>query len=127
MPSTTWTTLLPALKMGWLWRGFEYEYGQDPDEKYQEMVREVNALRCELPADIFRIEIRKFSPTDVSIVQVALQSEVASDKELGEQADRLKEQLEKVKTLKNVAVGGSRKQQCAFRSTLKRWRRRALP
>ncbi|WP_375447038.1 efflux RND transporter permease subunit [uncultured Fibrella sp.] len=84
----------------------EYEYGQDPDEKYQEMVREVNALRAELPADMFRIEIRKFSPTDVSIVQVALQSEVASDKELGEQADRLKEQLEKVKTLKNVASWG---------------------
>ncbi|MEZ0542349.1 efflux RND transporter permease subunit [Fibrella arboris] len=84
----------------------EYEYSQDPDEKYQEMVREVNALRAELPADIFRIEIRKFSPTDVSIVQVALQSEVASDKELGEQADRLKEQLEKVKSLKNVASWG---------------------
>lgn len=84
----------------------EYEYSQDPDEKYQEMVREVNALRAELPADLFRIEIRKFSPTDVSIVQVALQSEVASDKELGEQADRLKEQLEKVKTLKNVASWG---------------------
>ncbi|MEZ0609740.1 efflux RND transporter permease subunit [Fibrella sp. WM1] len=84
----------------------EYEYSQDPDEKYQEMVREVNALRAELPADIFRIEIRKFSPTDVSIVQVALQSEVATDKELGEQADRLLEQLEKVKTLKNVASWG---------------------
>lgn len=84
----------------------EYEYGQNPDEKYQEMVREVNALRAELPADIFRVEIRKFSPTDVSIVQVALQSEVAGDKELGEQADRLKEQLEKVKTLKNVANWG---------------------
>ena len=84
----------------------EYEYSQDPDEKYQEMVREVNALRPELPADIFRIEIRKFSPTDVSIVQVALQSEVASDKEMGEQADRLKGQLEKVKTLKNVTSWG---------------------
>ena len=84
----------------------EYEYSQDPDEKYQEMVREVNALRPELPTDIFRIEIRKFSPTDVSIVQVALQSEVASDKEMGEQADRLKGQLEKVKTLKNVTSWG---------------------
>ena len=84
----------------------EYQYSEDPDEKYQEIVREVNALRSELPADIFRIDIRKFSPTDVSIVQVALQSEVASDKELGEQAERLKEQLEKVKNLKEVADWG---------------------
>ncbi|AQG81670.1 efflux RND transporter permease subunit [Spirosoma montaniterrae] len=80
----------------------EYEYGQDPDEKYQELVRETNALRSELPSDIFSIKINKFSPSDVNIVQVALQSEVASDKELGRYADDLKERLEKVKSLKNV-------------------------
>jgi multidrug efflux pump subunit AcrB len=84
----------------------EYEYGVDPDEKYQEVVREVNALRGELPADVFRVEIRKFSPTDVNIVQVALQSEVASDKELGDYADDLKTRLEKIKTLKNAADWG---------------------
>jgi multidrug efflux pump subunit AcrB len=80
----------------------EYEYSQDPDEKYQEIVREVNALRGELPADVFRVDINKFSPSDVNIVQVALQSEVASDKELGQYADALKERLEKIKSLKNV-------------------------
>ncbi|WP_026309017.1 efflux RND transporter permease subunit [Spirosoma spitsbergense] len=80
----------------------EYEYSQDPDEKYQELIREVNALRAELPSDVFSIKINKFSPSDVSIVQVALQSEVLSDKELGKYADDLKEQLEKVKSLKNV-------------------------
>lgn len=84
----------------------EYEYGVDPDEKYQEVVREVNALRGELPADVFRVEIRKFSPTDVNIVQVALQSEVASDKELGDYADDLKTRLEKIKSLKNAADWG---------------------
>lgn len=80
----------------------EYEYSEDPDEKYQELVREVNALRAELPSDVFSIKINKFSPSDVNIVQIALQSEVASDKELGQYADDLKEQLEKVKSLKNV-------------------------
>ncbi len=84
----------------------EYLYSQDPDEKYQEIVREVNALRSELPSDIFSVEIRKFSPTDVSIVQVALQSEVVSDKVLGDYADALKKQLEKVKSLKKVEDWG---------------------
>lgn len=84
----------------------EYDYTSDPDEKYQELVREVNALRTELPADIFRIQINKFSPTDVNIVQVALLSEVASTRELGEHADRLKEQLTKVKSLKNAEDWG---------------------
>jgi len=84
----------------------EYEYSEDPDEKYQEIVREVNALRAELPADILDIKINKFTPSDVNIVQVALQSEVMSDKELGNYADDLKEQLEKVKSLKNVEDWG---------------------
>ena len=84
----------------------QYEYSQDPDKKYQEMVREVNALRSELPADVFSIEIRKFSPSDVNIVQVALQSEVASDKELGHYADELTKRLEKITSLKNVEDWG---------------------
>lgn len=84
----------------------QYEYEQDPDKKYQEMVREVNALRSELPTDVFSIEIRKFSPSDVNIVQVALQSEVASDKELGDYADELTKRLEKITSLKNVEDWG---------------------
>ncbi len=80
----------------------EYEFSEDPDEKYQEVVREVGSLARELPADIFRTEIRRFSPTDVNIVQVALISETASAKELGDQAERLKDELTKVKSLKNV-------------------------
>ena len=84
----------------------EYEYSQNPDEKYQEMVREVNALRTELPADVFSVDINKFTPSDVNILQVALQSEVASDKELGNYADDLKKRLEKITSLKNVKDWG---------------------
>lgn len=84
----------------------EYEYNQDPDEKYQEVVREVNALRSELPPDVFAININKFSPSDVNIVQVALESEVASDKELGDYASELTKQLEKITSLKNVRDWG---------------------
>ncbi len=84
----------------------EYEFSEDPDEKYQEITREVGALQRELPQDIFRTEIRRFSPTDVNIVQVALISETASAKLLGQQADRLKEELTKLKSLKSVQDWG---------------------
>ncbi len=84
----------------------EYDYKEDPDEKYQEMVREVGALQKELPSDIFRTEIKRFSPTDVNIVQVALQSESATYKELGEYARKLKDELSKVKSLKAVEDWG---------------------
>lgn len=84
----------------------DYDYGVDPDEKYQEVIREVNALKAELPTDVYRIDIKKFSPTDVNIVQVALLSEVASSKELGEYADKLKKEFEKIKSLKNAEDWG---------------------
>ena len=31
----------------------EYDYSEDPDEKYQELIREVGALAADLPKDIF--------------------------------------------------------------------------
>jgi multidrug efflux pump subunit AcrB len=80
----------------------DFKYESNPDKKYQDMVREVAALKAELPAEILALNILKFSPSDVNIIQVGLVSEVASYKELEENAKRLKENLEKVKSLKNV-------------------------
>ena len=40
----------------------EYKYESDPEEKYQELVREINSLRPELPRDIFSLEINKLQP-----------------------------------------------------------------
>ncbi|HEY0744025.1 MAG TPA: efflux RND transporter permease subunit, partial [Chryseosolibacter sp.] len=84
----------------------EYKYESDPDEKYQELVREVGSLRNELPQEIFSIDINKFQPSDVNIVQLALISENASRSKLKYYSDKLKEQLEKVSMLKNVEVHG---------------------
>ena len=84
----------------------EYDYSESPDEKYQELIREVDALKSELPQDIFRVEIKQFSPTDVNIVQLALVSETASKREMGKHADRLKDELVKVKSLKSVQSWG---------------------
>jgi multidrug efflux pump subunit AcrB len=80
----------------------DFKYESNPDKKYQDMVREVAALKAELPQEILALNILKFSPSDVNIVQVGLVSEVATYKELEENAKRLKENLEKVKSLKNV-------------------------
>jgi multidrug efflux pump subunit AcrB len=84
----------------------EYKYESDPDEKYQELVREINSLRPELPRDIFSLEINKLQPSDVNIVQVALISENASRAKLKFHAEALKDELEKISVLKNVEVQG---------------------
>ena len=80
----------------------EFKYETDPDKKYQDVVRELDAIRPELPADIQSIKVQKFTPSDVNILQVALVSESAPYKDLEEWSKKLKERLEKIKTLKNV-------------------------
>ncbi len=85
----------------------EFRYGVNIDNKYQEVVREMNSLRNELPPDIYSIDIRKVDPSDVNILQLALVSENAAYYQLKEQADALKEALEKVVDLKKVRVSGA--------------------
>jgi len=80
----------------------EFKYETDPEKKYQDVVREMDALNADLPKDIFNIDILKFSPSDVNIIQVALMSETAPYSDLEAWSKELKERLEKIKSLKNV-------------------------
>ncbi|XVJ66856.1 MAG: efflux RND transporter permease subunit [Lacibacter sp.] len=89
----------------------EYKYNSSVDAKYQELIREMNSLRTELPQDIYSLEVRKVTPTDVNVLQIALVSENASDEKMKLYADALKEELEKIKSLKKVDVQGVREQQ----------------
>jgi multidrug efflux pump subunit AcrB len=84
----------------------EYKYESDPDEKYQELVREMNSLRPDLPRDIYSMDINKFQPSDVNVIQVALISENASRSKMKQHAEALKEELQKISSLKNVEVQG---------------------
>lgn len=87
----------------------EYKYESNVEEKYQELVREVNSLRSELPADVTSIEVRKVIPSDVNVVQIALVSENASKEKLKRYAEDLQDELEKVKALKKVEIHGTSK------------------
>jgi len=39
----------------------EFKYETDPDKKYQDVVRELDAIRPDLPKDILSIDIQKFT------------------------------------------------------------------
>lgn len=84
----------------------EYKYESVLEEKYQELVREVNSLRDELPRDLTSIEVRKVMPSDVNVIQIALVSENATREALRKNAERLQDELEKIKTLKKVDIHG---------------------
>ncbi len=74
----------------------EFEAYADADKKYDEVLREVNALRPNLPAELRQISIRKFSPGLVNIVQYALVSAEAPYHELEDHARALKDVLKGV-------------------------------
>src|SRR6516164_7620105 len=82
----------------------EFNASTDADSKYDEVQREVNALRPELPAEVQKIEIRRVSPGRVNIVQVALVSADAPYRELEDYARQLKDLL---KTIDGVRTAES--------------------
>ncbi len=84
----------------------EYKYGSDVEAKYSELVREVNALRNELPRDIASIEVGRVQPSDVNVIQIALVSENTSRNNLKEYAENLRDELEQIKSLKKVEIHG---------------------
>jgi len=84
----------------------EYQHGVDINEKYQEVIREVNNMRSELPRDIYSIDVLKWLPSNVNIIQAALISENAPYNELKKYSKNFKDALEKLPMLKNVKIDG---------------------
>jgi len=84
----------------------EYKYGSNYDNKYQELVREVGSLRQQLPEDIYQIDIQKVEPTGVNVIQLALISQNAPRKAMKKAAEDLQDELEKIKSLKDVKISG---------------------
>lgn len=88
----------------------EFTHDVDENEKSNEVLRELNSLKGKLPQDIFSIEIFKYTPETVNIIQGALISETASFAKLTEYGETLKKQLTKVKDLKDVELWANPKQ-----------------
>ena len=74
----------------------EFTASVDADKKYEEVIREINALRPSLPPELREIDIRRFSPGLVNIVQYALVSEEAPYRDLQDAARELKDVLKAV-------------------------------
>ncbi len=74
----------------------EFLASTDADKKYEEVIREINALRPSLPPELRQLHIRRFSPGLVNIVQYALVSDEAPYGELQDQARELKDALKAV-------------------------------
>jgi multidrug efflux pump subunit AcrB len=85
----------------------DYRWGTDPEKKYDEVVREVNALRPRLPAGITRLDVVRARPTLVPIIQLALVSELLPMRSLEKLADELKDRLARTPGVAKAEVFGA--------------------
>jgi len=84
-----------SIRDGVSFTAVEFETFVDADKKFDEVTREVNALRPDFPPET-QIIIRRFSPGLVNTIQIALVSDEAPYRELEDYARELKDTLKTV-------------------------------
>src|SRR6187551_3334647 len=92
-----------SIRDGVSFTAIEFLASTDADKKYDEVTRELNALRPEFPPEV-HIIVRRFSPGLVNTVQIALLSDGAPYRELEDYARELKDKL---KTVEGVRTSES--------------------
>ncbi|MBB34994.1 MAG: multidrug transporter AcrB [Hirschia sp.] len=84
----------------------EFLWGADPDKKYDEVVREVNKLRPDLPDGITLVRVDKRNPSQVSVVQMALVSETAEYRQIEAYARELRDEIERAPGVQQADLWG---------------------
>lgn len=85
----------------------EFNWGADPAGSYDDVVREVNALRPTLPGGLARLEVIRARPINVSIVELALASDTLPMRRLEKLADKLRERLGTIPGIREARYWGA--------------------
>lgn len=83
-----------------------FDWGGDTEKYYDEVVREVNAIRGTLPSGLARLEFRKVRTTESAVLQLALVSDTASVRRLEKIAEDLRDKITQVDGVRRSAVFG---------------------
>jgi len=95
-----------TIKDGLLVMLVEFNFGVNVDNKNNDITREVNKLRGDLPAGLIQLDVERASSSDVAILQTALVSETASMQALNDLAEDLEKRLERIRDIKWVDIQG---------------------
>ena len=85
----------------------EFEWGEDAQEKFSEVVREVNVVRPRLPDGVVDIRMRRFNPAEAAVAQMALTSEDASFRQMEAYAKALRDAVERAPGVQQADVWGA--------------------
>ena len=85
----------------------EFTWSVDPERKYDQVVREVNALRGSLPQGLARLEIQRARTTEVAIFQAAVVSRDMPMRRLEKVAHRLRDRLNRIPGVREAKYWGA--------------------
>ncbi|QGZ93827.1 efflux RND transporter permease subunit [Terricaulis silvestris] len=85
----------------------EFEWGVDPEEKFGEVIREINVVRPSLPDGIIDLRSRRFNPAQTSVVQLALTSPDATFRQMEAYAKALRDAIERAPGVQQADVWGA--------------------
>lgn len=83
-----------------------FDYGTDAEQAYDRSVRDVNALRPQLPNGIQRLEVRRPRTTEAAISQIALVSETASWRRMEKYSEDLRDRLAAIDGVRSTELYG---------------------
>jgi len=86
--------------------GIEFVYGVDPERKYDEVVRELNVVRPNLPDGVTLARADRRNPAQANVVQMALVSESASFRQLESYARGLRDSIERAPGVQQAEIWG---------------------
>jgi multidrug efflux pump subunit AcrB len=84
----------------------EFNWGGDADEYFDEVVREVSAIRDQLPEGLAQLNYNKVRTTESAVLQLALTSEVASWRRMEKYAEDIRDAVVRNPGVRNVEIRG---------------------
>lgn len=85
----------------------EFDSDVDAERKYDQVLREVNALRPSLPAALTRLDVQRNENSDITVFQVALVAPTAPYAQVDDIAKRVEDALERVPGVKRARRAGA--------------------
>jgi multidrug efflux pump subunit AcrB len=84
----------------------EFIYGSDPEKKYDEVVRELNVVRPNLPDGVTLVRADRANPAQTNVVQMALVSETAPFRRMEAYARELRDAIERAGGVQQSEIWG---------------------
>jgi multidrug efflux pump subunit AcrB len=89
----------------------EFTSGSDPDKKYDEILRQINSIRSDLPSDLYSIETLKIQAGNTNIIQTAIVAPRAGYDEIRKYAEELRDEIDAVPGVRKAEVAACPQQE----------------